>query len=195
MSNIDTFYSLLNESTISLLGYTFKEESLKDELISKIPHYKVSEIDSSFNLKSSIREFKINSVLSDVDIDIKYFVIDLQELRYSIIKHRVGVASLTSNNKLGELSLASELRGLIDEVSFQFRESEYKLLLTSPLNREILYNGDETLNFMGGSKPIYTADLAFRIAGDKIKILKNRYSDNNDISINGLKEYNYEYSK
>lgn len=187
MSNIDTFYSLLNESTISLLGYTFKEESLKDELISKIPHYKVSEIDSSFNLKSSIREFKINSVLSDVDIDIKYFVIDLQELRYSIIKH--------SNNKLGELSLASELRGLIDEVSFQFRKSEYKLLLTSPLNREIVYNGDETLNFMGGSKPIYTADLAFRIAGDKIKILKNRYSDNNDISINGLKEYNYEYSK
>lgn len=195
MSNIDTFYSLLNESTISLLGYTFKEESLKDELISKIPHYKVSEIDSSFNLKSTIRDFKINSVLSDFDIDIKYLVIDLQELKYSIIKHRVGVASLTSNNKLGELSLASELRGLIDEISFQFRESEYKLLLTSPLNREILYNGDETLNFMGGSKPIYTADLAFRIAGDKIKILKNRYSDNNDISINGLKEYNYEYSK
>ena len=84
---------------------------------------------------------------------------------------------------------------MIDEVSFQFRESEYKLLLTSPLNRGIIHNGDETLNFMGGSKPIYTADLAFRINGDKIKILKNRYSDNNDISINGLKEYNYEYSK
>lgn len=192
MSNIDTFYRLLNESTISLLGYTFKEESLKDELISKIPHYKVSEIDSSFNLKSTIRDFKINSVLSDVDIDIKYLVIDLQELKYSIIKHS---NYYSNSNNLGELSLASELRGLIDEVSFQFRESEYKLLLTSPLNREILYNGDETLNFMGGSKPIYTADLAFRIAGDKIKILKNRYSDNNDISINGLKEYNYEYSK
>jgi len=39
MRNIDKFFSLLNSSRISLIGYTFKDERLKDELLSKIPTY------------------------------------------------------------------------------------------------------------------------------------------------------------
>lgn len=184
MSNIDTFYRLLNESTISLLGYTFKEESLKDELISKIPHYKVSEIDSSFNLKSTIRDFKINSVLSDFDIDIKYLVIDLQELKYSI---------KNKNNMLEQLSI---LYKSIENIAFQFYDSEYKLIITSPVNKTPVSNGDIDIVYMGGNKPVYLSDVAFNLEGDKIRVIKNRHGDFSDIiNIGNLKENSYKYKK
>jgi hypothetical protein len=185
-NNIDTFYNLLNESTISLLGYTFKEERLKDELVSKIPHYKVSEIDSSFNLKSFVRDLKIKSILEDKYLnEIKYIVLDINELRNSIRLNKT---------RIDDISSSSELGGLINKVGFQFYETGYKLLLTSPLNRSISNNKD-IFNFIGGNKSIYMSDVVFTIESDKINILKNRHSEEKQISIKGLKEYNYEYNK
>ncbi len=181
-NNIDTFYNLLNESTISLLGYTFKEERLKDELVSKIPHYKVSEIDSSFNLKSFVRDLKIKSILEDKYLnEIKYIVLDVNVLRNSIRLNKT---------RIDDISSSSELGGLINKIGFQFYETGYKLLLTSPF-----YGYPNGFNFIGGNKSIYMSDVVFTIESDKINILKNRHSEEKQISIKGLKEYNYEYNK
>ena len=49
---IDYLFDLLKQSDISLLGYTFKQERLKDEIISKLPHVVNHEIYSSFYFKS-----------------------------------------------------------------------------------------------------------------------------------------------
>jgi hypothetical protein len=192
-NNIDTFYNLLNESTISLLGYTFKEERLKDELVSKIPHYKVSEIDSSFDLKSFVRDLKIKSILEDKYLnEIKYIVLDVNVLRNNIRLNKIGVSQL--NKTRIDISISSELGSLINKVGLQFYETGYKLLLTSPLNKSISNNKD-IFNFIGGNKSIYMSDVVFTIESDKINILKNRHSEEKQISIKGLKEYNYEYSK
>jgi len=192
-NNIDTFYNLLNESTISLLGYTFKEERLKDELVSKIPHYKVSEIDSSFDLKSFVRDLKIKSILEDKYLnEIKYIVLDVNVLRNNIRLNKIGVSQL--NKTRIDISISSELGSLINKVGLQFYETGYKLLLTSPLNKSISNNKD-IFNFIGGNKSIYMSDVVFTIESDKINILKNRHSEEKQISIKGLKEYNYEYNK
>jgi hypothetical protein len=192
-NNIDTFYNLLNESTISLLGYTFNEERLKDELVSKIPHYKVSEIDSSFNLKSFVRDLKIKSILEDKYLnEIKYIVLDVNVLRNNIRLNKIGVSQL--NKTRIDISISSELGSLINKVGLQFYETGYKLLLTSPLNKSISNNKD-IFNFIGGNKSIYMSDVVFTIESDKINILKNRHSEEKQISIKGLKEYNYEYNK
>jgi hypothetical protein len=163
MNNIDKFYNLLDSSKISLLGYKFREESLKDELLSKIPHIKVSDIDSSFNLKSIIRDNKIESLIGNKYLSFNFVVIDIN------IK--------TKNNMLDQLSI---LNMSIKNIAYQFYDSEYKLIITSPVP-----NGTS----------IYVSDVAFNIESDKIKILKNRYSEEKEISIKGLKEYNYEYNK
>ena len=52
MKQIEYFFELIQKSNISLLGYRFKQERLKDEIISKLPHLVVPEINSSFSFKS-----------------------------------------------------------------------------------------------------------------------------------------------
>jgi hypothetical protein len=47
-------------------------------------------------------------------------------------------------------------------------------------------------NFKGGSKPIYVSDVAIVMEEESMKVIKNRFDDNNiDISYNKLKDYNY----
>ena len=60
MEDISYFFNILEKSDISLLGYTFKNERIKDEIISKIPHVEIKEIDSSFSFRSYLRNEKLN---------------------------------------------------------------------------------------------------------------------------------------
>jgi hypothetical protein len=56
MKDISYIFDLLKKSDVSLLGYRFKQERIKDEIISKLPHLVVPKIDSSFSFKSFLRE-------------------------------------------------------------------------------------------------------------------------------------------
>lgn len=184
MHNINEFYSLLNISRISLIGYSFKDERLKDELLSKIPHIKVSDIDSSFNLMSIIRDNKIESLIGNNSLSFNFVVIDISDLKFSI---------KTKNNMLVQLSI---LYKSIENIAFQFYDSEYKLIITSPVNKTPVSNGDVDIAYMGGNKPVYLSDVAFNLEGDKIRVIKNRHGDFNDIiNIGNLKENSYEYNK
>lgn len=184
MYNINKFYNLLNTSKISLIGYKFKDERLKDELLSKIPHIRVSDFDSSFNIKSLIRSSKIESLIEDNISSFNFVVIDISDLKFSI---------KTQNSMIIQLSI---LYKSIENIAFQFYDSEYKLIITSPVNKSLDSNGDDNINYMGGNKPVYLSGVVFNLEGDKIRVIKNRHGGFGDIiSIGNLKENSYEYIK
>jgi hypothetical protein len=187
MRNIDKFFSLLNSSVISLIGYTFKDERLKDELLSKIPHIKVSNIDSSFNLKSIIRDVKLDSIISDGELEIpKFIVIDILDIRKSIYNSR------SNYNTDFNLNIQQHLFSMIHKIGFDFFETEFKLIFTSPMNKTIEDNNFENMSFLGGNKPIYLSDVVFRLDNNKISVLKNRHDDDiKEISTEGLRKFNY----
>jgi hypothetical protein len=104
----------------------------------------------------------------------------------------------TKNNILGQLSILCKS---IEDITFQFYDSEYKLIITSPVNKTIGSDDSNNISYIGGNKTVYLSDVVFNIEGDKIRILKNRYGylssdfENNIINIVNLKENSYEYSK
>ena len=82
MKSIEYFFEIIQKSDISLLGYRFKQERLKDEIISKLPHLVVPEINSSFSFKSFLRDLKIKSILETGETvnNPEYLVLDLNEI-------------------------------------------------------------------------------------------------------------------
>ena len=180
---IDYLFDLLKQSNVSLLGYTFKQERLKDEIISKLPHVVIPEIDSSFSFKSFLRDLKIDSILKpDYSVTIpEYIVLDLNDIRYK--------SSSVLVDKQYQIKRTIEK---IREDMYSGTHS-YKLLMLTPLySSGNNVDDDNITNFSGGSTPIYMSDLALVMQENSIKVIKNRIDDNNiDISYNKLKEYNY----
>lgn len=143
MSTIDC----INLSNISLIGYTYMDERFKDELISNIPHKKIEVNSSSFSLKSLLRDMKIDSLLSDKIENFTHLLLDV-------------------NDVIGEKGIDS----IIKDIRYDLRD--YKLLITSPLNRDV---GVVPNKFKGGNQLLYICDVAFKINDGKIESIKNRY--------------------
>jgi len=184
MKDIEYFFELIQKSNISLLGYRFKQERLKDEIISKLPHLVVPEIDSSFSFKSFLRDLKIKSILETGDTvnNPEYLVLDLNEIRFK------------SDDLGGRQNQIGNILNKIREDMYSGPEIPYKLLILTSLYSSGLKNVDDAniTNFSGGSKPIYMSDVAIVMKEESMKVIKNRFDDNNiDISYNKLKDYNY----
>jgi len=190
MKDIDYLFDLLKQSHISLLGYRFKQERLKDEIISKLPHMVVPEIDSSFSFKSFLRDLKIQSILETGETveTPEYLVLDLNEIVFK--SDDLG----SRQNQIGnilykireDMYSGSEL--LLD------KKPPYKLLILTTLYSSGLKNVDDAsiTNFSGGSKPIYMSDIAIVMQEESMKIIKNRFDHNDiDVSYDKLKDYNY----
>lgn len=183
---IDYLFDLLKQSNVSLLGYTFKQERLKDEIISKLPHVVITEVDSSFSFKSFLRDLKLQSVLETGDTlnNPEYIVLDLNDIRHS------------SKNLGGRLTQIKNIIEKIREDMYSVSEKpSYKLLiLTTLYNSGTNTDKFDILNFSGGSHPIYMSDLALVMRENSIKVVKNRFGNDGDdilISFDKLKEYNY----
>jgi len=189
MKNIEYFFELIQKSDISLLGYRFKQERLKDEIISKLPHLVVPEIDSSFSFKSFLRDLKLQSILETGNTvkNPEYLVLDLNEIRFKS-DDLGGRQNQIGNiiNKIRE-DLYSNYSGVYPQTP------PYKLLILTSLYSSGKNVDDASItNFKGGSKPIYMSDVAIVMEEESMKVIKNRFDDNNiDISYNKLKDYNY----
>lgn len=189
MKNIEYFFELIQKSDISLLGYRFKQERLKDEIISKLPHLVVPEIDSSFSFKSFLRDLKLQSILETGNTvnNPEYLVLDLNEIIFKS-DDLGGRQNQIGNiiNKIRE-DLYSNYSGVYTQTP------PYKLLMLTSLYSSGKNVDDASItNFKGGSKPIYVSDVAIVIEEESMKVIKNRFDDNNiDISYNKLKDYNY----
>jgi len=192
MKNIEYFFELIQKSDISLLGYRFKQERLKDEIISKLPHLVVPEIDSSFSFKSFLRDLKLQSILETGDSvkNPEYLVLDLNNISIDNFKWK---------DLGGRQTQIGNILNKIREDMYSGPELPYKLLIlthirTSPSLYSSGKNVDDVsiTNFSGGSQPIYMSDVTIVMQEESMKVIKNRFDDNNiDISYNKLKDYNY----
>ena len=184
MKSIEYFFELIQKSNVSLLGYRFKQERLKDEIISKLPHLVVPEINSSFSFKSFLRDLKLKSILETGETvnNPEYLVLDLNEIVFK------------SGDLGGRQNQIGNILNKIREDMYFGPELPYKLLILTSLYSSGLKNVNDAniTNFSGGSQPIYMSDVAIVMQEESMKVIKNRFDDNNiDISYNKLKDYNY----
>lgn len=187
MEDISYFFNILEKSDISLLGYTFKNERVKDEIISKIPHVEIQEIDSSFSFKNYLRDEKLKylfegSDMSDIKVP-KWFVLDINNITSKL---------LINKSKLIRTTLEGIRSDMYSRPSFSAYPEKpfYKLIITCPLQRT---SSDFDINsFSGGSTPIYISDFVCAINdNNNLNVLKNRHDDDKKISLGGLKDYTY----
>ena len=169
MQKIEHLYELMSQSPITTIGFTFKYEGLKDDIISKLNYIDCGEIDTStFSLKSLLRDIKINSLLNE-EKNPEYILIDLMKFDISK-KYDYYIEKTRAIQKL--------LSQIQDELFNINRENQkIKLILTTSLNSS--YVSDE---FFGGKDPLYVSDLVFTIS-DNIKILKNRFDETKSIQL------------
>jgi hypothetical protein len=183
MKSIEYFFELIQKSDISLLGYRFKQERLKDEIISKLPHLVVPEINSSFSFKSFLRDLKIKSILETGETvnNPEYLVLDLNEIIFK------------SDDLGGRQRQIGNILDKIREDMYSGSDIPYKLLILTSLYSSGKNVDDVSItNFSGGSTPIYMSNVAIVMGEESMKVIKNRFDDNNiDISYNKLKDYNY----
>jgi len=184
MNPINKIFEYLKESNLTMIGYKYQDERIKDELISKLPHIEIFEFDSSFSvmsaLKRTIREKKIDSVLDGEDFsNANFLVVDLGN--FSIPK---------SEDAFGRSRHISEFIG---QMRKEILETQYSLIILSPVNSTMESAlGNDIPSFSGGNRSIYMADMAYVMEGRKIKIIKNRFDgDNITISLDNLKDYKY----
>ena len=63
MLSYQDILNLIKKSDFTLVGYTFKDERIKDELLSNFNYVEIEEVNSSFSFKSFLRDLKIKSIL------------------------------------------------------------------------------------------------------------------------------------
>ena len=188
MEDISYFFNNLEKSDISLLGYTFKNERVKDEIISKILHVEIQEIDSSFSFKNYLRDEKLKylfegSDMSDIKVP-KWFVLDINNITSKLLINKVKLIKEVLNN----------IRRYMYSDTYGIEEPFYKLLITCPLQKTI--SDFDIHSFIGGNTPIYISDFVCAINdNNNLNVLKNRHDDNDKkISLGGLKDYTYIYN-
>jgi hypothetical protein len=183
MKNIEYFFELIQKSNISLLGYRFKQERLKDEIISKLPHLVVPEINSSFSFKSFLRNLKLQSILETGDTvnNPEYLVLDLNNIKFD------------TKDLGGRQTQIKNIINKVREDMFHPETIHYKLLILTSLYSSGKNVDDASItNFSGGNQPIFMSDVAIVMQEESMKVIKNRFDHNDiDISYNKLKDYNY----
>jgi len=184
MEEIDYLYDLISKTETTLIGYRFSDERIKDEIISNLGGTKTIDLSSSFSMKSILRDIKIDQVLNEEE-KIDYLLLDINDIRNSYIEKR--------NFTNDDINRAGIIKNTIYDIRDCLRDSrngkdinDIKLIITCPLQSNGLNKDNNMIDaFMGGSTPLYLADLAMVItqqSGDKvIQVIKNRESDSHKI--------------
>ena len=184
MENIDYLYNLISKNETTLIGYRFSDERIKDEIISNLRGTKTIDLSSSFSMKSILRDMKIDQVLNEEE-KVDYLLLDINDIRTTYIEQR--------NFTNEDISRAGIIKNIIYDIRDCLRDSrngkdisDIKLVITCPLQSNGLNRDNNMIDtFMGGSTPLYYADLAMIItqqSSDKvIQVIKNRNGDSDKI--------------
>jgi hypothetical protein len=173
MESIDYLYNQISKVETTLIGYRFSDERIKDEIISNLRGTKTIDLSSSFSMKSILRDMKIDQVLNEEE-KVDYLLLDINDIRNTYIQRNF------SND---DISRAGIIKNIIYDIRDCLRDSrngkdisDIKLVITCPLQSNGLNRDNDT--FIGGSTPLYYADLAVVItqqSNDKIiQVIKNR---------------------
>jgi hypothetical protein len=175
MNSKEDLCNLIDKSTITLIGYTFQDERIKDDLISNFNYVEIKEIDSSFSFKSFLREERLNQVL-DNQQKFEYILLDLNNILP------------TSFNPSKVFDRAGFIRNVLEKLRERLwvEEPLYKIIVTSPLNKTS--DKDEIGSFGGGNQPIYISDLVIVIKEDIAKVIKNRNGIDGDYILYNTKQ-------
>ena len=141
----------MNESNLTIVGYKFQDERIKDEFISKLPHIEIFEFDSSFSvissLKQKVRENKIDFVLEGSSIsNMKFVVVDLSNFK----RHK----------DLSDMVISRSISEFVEKMRIEVMETNYRLVILSPVNSNPM---GEIPSFTGGSRTLHIADLVYVI--------------------------------
>lgn len=174
MNSKQDLCSLIQESPLTLIGYTFKDERIKDELISNFNYVEIKEIDSSFSFKSFLRNEKLNQVL-DSGKEFDYILLDLNNIR-------------PTYDGVSKWDKSSFIRNVLEKLRERIwveGETQYKIIVTSPV-----HNGpnDDIGSFIGGNQPIYMADLVVVLKDDISRVIKNRNGGEGDYILYNTKQ-------
>jgi hypothetical protein len=175
MKNIEELFDLVKQSDVTLIGYTFQNERMKDELISNFNYIEVGQIDSSFSLKSFLRDLKLKSILETGEVVKKsdYILLDIGNIP---LKNN---DALYGRQKFIKTFVEDFRSQIYTDCSGFPGKPQFKIILTTSLNRYIKEDGNDINNFSGGSGALYVSDLVFTICDDKIKVIKNRFGKDN----------------
>lgn len=174
----ETLYEMINQSDLTLIGYTYKDERIKDALLSQIKPIQVGKVKASFSIRQHIRDIKIDEVLSTSPFyNGKLIHIDLNDIEFD-------------GGENYSLKRARSLRSFILELREQCINIGYKAIMTSALYQTIS-NDTKIHNFMGGSSPMYASDLIIKFESSDLKIIKNRYGKTFNISSDKLEKLLY----
>lgn len=182
MLEIDYFYNTLHSSVISLLGYTFKHERVKDQIISKIPHIVIEDIHLDFSLKSHLRNEKLNHLFQGVNFpksNTKWFVLDT-----------LGIKATSDHLGGREKTIRTVLNKIRTELLQENAQNQYKLLITCPVHSSPKMGNVQ--DFSGGNTQIYISDFVTIIQDNHLDIIKNRLAGAEvKISLDKLPNYSY----
>ena len=175
MKPLKDLCNLIEESKFTLIGYTFRDERIKDELISNFNYVEIKEIDSSFSFKSFLRNEKLNHILDD-DKKFDYILLDLNDILP------------TSYDPSKVFSRVGFIRNVLEKLRERIwveGEPQYKIIVTSTV-----HNGpnDDIGSFVGGNQPIYMSDLVVVLKGQTAKVIKNRNGSDGDYILYNTKQ-------
>ena len=178
MKNIKNLFELIRKSDVTTIGYTFQNERIKDELISNFNYIDVGQINSSFSLRSFLRDLKLKSILETGEVVKKpdYILLDIGNIPFK------NNDALYGRQKFIR-SFVEDLRSQIYTDCSGFPgKPQFKIILTTSLYKSGRNSGGNDINnFSGGSgSALYVSDLVFTISDDKIKVIKNRFGMDGD---------------
>jgi hypothetical protein len=177
MNSVEDLFDLVKQSDVTLIGYNFQDEKIKDEFISNFNYIDVGEIDSSFSFKSFLRDLKLQSILETGEVVKKpdYILLDIGNIPFK------NNDVLYSRSKFVR-SFVEDFRSQIyTDCSVFPAKPQIKIILTTSLNRSVMNSdGNDIKNFSGGNSTLYVSDLVFTISDDKIKVIKNRFGIDGD---------------
>jgi len=183
---IEDLFGWMDLSRFTVIGYDFRSEAIKDELISKLPSLKLEIVDSSFSLRAEIvrepRERKSDFLLEGKEYAIPRFaVIDMAAFRLNMDNY-------------------AKMSRFAEKIRQEATEMDMPVIVIKPVNSSP-GDGSDSIS-IGPNQLMYVADLAISITGDReyrtrssrIKVLKNRYSHHDqkmNVSLEEAKDFKY----
>ena len=183
---IEDLFGWMDLSRFTVIGYDFRSEEIKDELISKLPSLKLEIVDSSFSLRAEIiretRERKSDFLLEGKEYEIPRFaVIDMTAFRLNMDNY-------------------AQMSRFAERIRQEATEMDMPAIVIKPVNYSP-GDGSDSIS-IGPNQLMYVADLAISITGDReyrtrssrIKVLKNRYSHHDqkmNVSLEEAKDFKY----
>lgn len=181
MKSIDYLYNLVGQSNFTTIGYTFQDERLKDVFISKLPIFRLKELDSSFSftnmrqlIKQKVRENRIDCLLDNSD---EYF--DIPKFDYIVLDLEDMVKVEVKDDGYLSMHRSIQLKNLLENLRNDSIENNYKVIFTTTTYTTMTDEPKDQLK--GGSSSMYMADLVVMFNGGVAKIAKNRFGFNDEI--------------